>query len=285
MLKKLLSLTGILALLVTAAPALADGDTEAPVVTGISAPSSVAASVPVSITATYTDNLAVINCNLQVNGGLIGPMQVAGSAVGTASISYAFGGGSDYYYVTVECLDAAGNVGNKTIQVAVADNTGTGTPPTGYQDRLVKLRCPAGAVDVNNPCKAVYYVGADNKRHAFPNEKVFFTWYTNFGGVVELSGSELAAFTLGRNVTSKPYKHMVKFPTDPKVYSVDVHHTLRWVTTPAIAEAIYGSDWKANIDDVSDTFHSDYLFGADLLSANGWDMQAAALSQIGAEVQ
>src|SRR5262249_22936910 len=47
---------------------------------------------------------------------------------------------------------------------------------------LVKLACPAKA-DVNHPCRAVYFFGNDGKRHAFPNARVYATWYADFSGV------------------------------------------------------------------------------------------------------
>lgn len=255
-------------MILTAAPALADGDMDPPIVTGVSLPSSSAPGVPVHITASYTDNLGVTGCVLQVNGGLIGPMQIAGSQSGTASTDYAFGSGSDYWYVTVECSDAAGNVGNKTTQITISDNTGTGTLPTGTTDRLVKLRCPTGKViGVNDPCKAVYFVGRDGKRHAFSNEKVFFTWYTNFGGVIDLSASELAAIPLGVNVTYKPGVRLVKFPTANQVYIVVRGGYLRAVKSEAIAIALYGADWNKKVDDISEAFYSNYKFGADVNAA------------------
>ncbi len=262
--KKSLSLLGVLSLLLSGTPALADTDTTPPIVASVTLPSFSPPNVPVNITASYSDDTGVTGCVLQVNGGLVGPMQIT-SAQGTASISYAFGSGSDYYYVTVECSDAAGNLGNKTAQITISDNPGTGTVPTGTQDRLVKLKCPANKViDPNDPCKAVYFVGSDGKRHAFPNEHVFYTWYTNFGGVIELNSTELAGITLGANVTYRPGVRLVKFPSINKVYVVTRGGILRWVKTEAAAIVLYGTDWSKKVDDVSEAFYANYKFGADI---------------------
>jgi hypothetical protein len=216
---------------------------------------------------------------LQVNGGLIGPMQITGSQSGTATISHAFGTGSDYFYVTVECSDAAGNLGNKTVQITISDNPGTSTPPTGTTDRLVKLRCPSGRViDVNDPCKAVYFVGRDGKRHAFPNEKVFFTWYTNFGGVIDLSSAELAAIPLGVNVTYKPGSKLVKFPSANSVYAVAKGGILRRIMGEAVAQGLYGADWNHKVDDISEAFYANYKFGADINAATDYSVTTEASS-------
>lgn len=118
---------------------------------------------------------------------------------------------------------------------------------------------------------AVYYIGADGRRHAFPNDRVFFTWYGNFDGVRVVSAADLASIPLGANVTYRPGIKMVKFATDPKVYAVSNNRTLRWVKTEAAATALYGSNWNRQIDDVSDTFYLDYNFGADVNAASDYD--------------
>lgn len=126
---------------------------------------------------------------------------------------------------------------------------------------------------------AVYYVGTDGRRHAFPNDRVFFSWYSNFDGVRVVSASDLASIPLGSNATYKPGVKMVKFTTDPKVYAVSGGRMLRWVKTEAAAIALYGTNWNRQIDDLSDSFYMDYLFGADIAGASDFDrarVQAAA---------
>jgi hypothetical protein len=113
---------------------------------------------------------------------------------------------------------------------------------------------------------AVYYIGADGKRHAFPNNRVYFTWYSSFDGVQIIGATQLASIPLGNNVTYKPGKKMVKFTTDAKVYAVSKGGILRWVKTEAAAVELYGTMWNQNIDDISDAFYSNYSFGADISS-------------------
>jgi plastocyanin len=130
---------------------------------------------------------------------------------------------------------------------------------------LIKLQ------DDSNPNtdsdKSVYYLGADNKRYVFPNEKTYFTWYSDFAGVKEVSASTLASFTIGGNATYRPGIRMVKITTDPKVYAVTRGGVLRWVKTEAAAQALYGNDWNKKIDDVPDAFFVDYKIGADIETA------------------
>lgn len=114
---------------------------------------------------------------------------------------------------------------------------------------------------------AVYYIGGDGRRHAFPNEKVYFSWYTDFGYVRILNAADMASIPLGANITYKPGVKMVKFLTDPKVYAVAQDRTLRWVPTESWAVSLYGSTWNRQIDDISDAFYTDYRFGTEISSS------------------
>ncbi|MDD5726444.1 MAG: hypothetical protein PHC53_03480, partial [Patescibacteria group bacterium] len=130
---------------------------------------------------------------------------------------------------------------------------------------LVKL--PDDGNGATQEDSAVYYIGSDGKRHAFPNSKIYFTWYSDFSGVRIITADQLASIPLGTNVRYKPGSRMVKFTTDPKVYAVDANGVLRWVKTEAAAKALYGDNWNTFIDDLSDAFFSNYSFGSDINSA------------------
>ena len=118
---------------------------------------------------------------------------------------------------------------------------------------------------------SVYYVGVDNKRYVFPNDKVYFSWYKDFSGVKTVSDDELAALLIGGNVTYKPGVRLVKIQTDPKVYAVSADGVLRWVPDEVAAAAIYGTDWKKMIDDVADSFFVNYKIGTDIGPTQRYD--------------
>lgn len=109
---------------------------------------------------------------------------------------------------------------------------------------------------------AVYFCGADGKRHAFPNQKVHDSWYAgDFAAVVTVSDAFLASVPLGPNVTYRPGVRLVKIQTDPKVYAVAADGVLRWVPSEEAALALYGADWNRMVDDVPDAFFADYTIG------------------------
>ncbi len=248
------------------------GDTTAPVVNNIN-PTTATVGSAVNITASFSDSVGVVSCNLSVNGSLVGSMDRSGTVSGTASRSHSFSG-TGSTNVQVSCSDSAGNISNSSQTVTVTTSPTSG-PYTGH---LLKLACPAGFVDVNHPCKAVYYIGMDGRRHAFPNSRIYFTWYSTFDAVIDVDNATMASFALGNNVNYRPGIRMVKFTTVNKVYAVGRYGQLRWVTSEGLATSFYGSTWNTKIDDLSDAFYTDYNFGADINSTASYSPSGEAAS-------
>lgn len=119
-------------------------------------------------------------------------------------------------------------------------------------------------IKASNP--SVYFYGQDSKRHAFPNEKNFFTWYQNYDSITTIKDQELAGIVLGGNITYRPGVKMIKIDSDPKVYAVSQGGVLRWVKTETVARELYGSDWNTLIDDISPAFFVNYRIGSDIES-------------------
>ena len=142
---------------------------------------------------------------------------------------------------------------------------------------LIKTKCTTGA-GVNDPCKAIYFLSEDGKRHAFPNEKVYFTWYLNFNGIVEVSASFMSSRTLGKNVTYHPGTKMVKFQTSPSVYVVEKGGVLRAIGSEQVAAELYGPTWNKQIDDISDAFFGNYTFGAKVSLVSEYNPQSTEAS-------
>ena len=130
------------------------------------------------------------------------------------------------------------------------------TAPQGLMVKLVDDGNPDTTVDA-----AVYIIGADDKRHAFPNELVFNSWGLSFDEVAYIDPVNLANYQLGDNVTMRPGTWLVKITTDPKVYAVEPGGILRWVSTEEIAIELYGEDWADRVVDVSDVFFGNYTMG------------------------
>ncbi len=224
---------------------------------GSVSPSVATAGTPVIFTVNVTDAGGVASCDLYVEGADVGAMSLV---TGAASKTYTFAT-SGPYTVYATCKDLSNNVGTSaSTAVSVLPSTGKPGPVVGS---LIKLECPPSAAP-DNPCKAVYYYGKDGKRHAFPNDKVYFTWYADFSSVQTVTADAMAAIMLGKNVTYRPGSRMVKFTSVPMVYAIAKGGELRWVKTEDDAKALYGTDWNKKIDDISEAFFMDYRYGADI---------------------
>ena len=110
-------------------------------------------------------------------------------------------------------------------------------------------------------------------RHAFSNDKVYFSWYPNFNSVTVVSANTLANMTLGSNVTYRPGVKLVKFTTVSKTYAVAHGGVLRWITTENLAGYFYGANWNTRVDDISDAFYTNYAFGSDINSNGDYNPQ------------
>jgi len=111
----------------------------------------------------------------------------------------------------------------------------------------------------NSP--AVYILGSDGKRHVFPTDTVYFSWFKDFSAVKVISDADLAAIPLGANVTMRPGTWLVKIQSLAPVYAVEPGGVIRWIETQELAEQLYGEIWNQIIVDVSDAFWPNYIKG------------------------
>lgn len=258
--------------------AAAGSDSETLTLTETSADSGIfrnATALPVvRNTVTTGDNILEITNNGVGTGTYTDTQDTADTGSGSVSLlmpaatpDVGGGGGGGYYTLPVTTYnndpDRANNLLN-LVQINVKPND------------LVKL--PDDGNLKTQEDSAVYYIGADGKRHAFPNSSIYFTWYNNFEGVKIISLDKLASVPLGKNVRYKPGSKMLKFTTDPKTYLVTSGGIMRWVKTEAIAKALYGADWNKFIVDLNDTLFASYTMGDPINAATDVDLNAIKAS-------
>lgn len=262
----------------TVSPALSGIDLTSPpslppsITTSVLAGGTVGSGYSASLSATggatpYSWNLASGSLppglSLSANGIITGTPTTAGT-----------------YTAYIEVFDNVGRFSGRNLSITIGTlaggSTGGSTMPSS--DLLARLnnvsrigvsvhtlvKLPDDGNRFTQADSAVYYIGADGRRHAFPHQRVYSTWYSDFSGVRIISASDMASLPLGSNVTYHPGVKMVKFSTDPKVYAVSTNRALRWVKTEAAAQGLYGSSWNRMVDDVSDGYYADYTFGAEI---------------------
>ncbi|KKW34545.1 MAG: hypothetical protein UY81_C0070G0004 [Candidatus Giovannonibacteria bacterium GW2011_GWA2_53_7] len=273
-------------------PVLAD--TTGPTVSVVS-PLSATYTVPATFSVTATDPDGVASCTLLVSSVYETPMTYNTSS-SRWETSYTFSTVRSANSIRAVCVDTLGNETkgpSKIISVAeapivVPDRQGTpqDTVPaevdaTAWSESqviaespvLIKTVCPGGE-DFTHPCRTVYFLDKVGHRHAFPNERVYFTWYTTFENIHLITNTMMASFSIGPNVTSHPGTKMVKFPSVSQVYAVARYGVLRPIVSETVARELYGANWNQQIDDVSEAFYSNYVFGDDLTHAIGFDVEA-----------
>lgn len=167
---------------------------------------------------------------------------------------------------TIAPVELSGRFFSST-NVGAPASTGSGSAFTMHG--LVKLS------DDGNPNtqedSAVYYLGTDGMRHAFPNEKVFFSWYCDFSSVKTITPREMASIPLGQNVTYRPGLRAVKFLSNPTVYIVRPGSKLSPIQSQEDAKALLGANWNRKIHDIPDTFYTDYQISANPTQLNSKD--------------
>lgn len=239
-------------------------------------------SVFLSVDAGATWTIERYNIANTNSATFIAPSTATSHAVvkveGTDLVAVLASNTSDEFVITVPAEEVPSEVLPDTIPStnagAVAEVAArvAALPPSVYINMLVKL------VDDGDPNtqgdSSVYSVGADGYRHAFPNADVYFSWYTDFTGVITLSAPDLAQIPLGSNVTYKPGVRMVKFQSSPKVYAVDRFGILRWVTGEDVAIQLYGFLWNTKVNIISDAFFGNYTFGTNILGYSDFNPDA-----------
>ena len=127
----------------------------------------------------------------------------------------------------------------------------------------------------------VYYLGPDGKRYVFPNDKTYLSWFDTFTYVKQIADAELIKTPLGGNVTYKPGVRLIKVDTDPKVYAITRGGVLRWIKTEEVAEQLYGKDWSTKVDDLPDSFFTNYKEGQTVLTFNDFSPESEVKNTTG----
>ncbi len=205
----------------------------------------------------------VTDCWLYVDGSRVATMNEESRNVFTADYTFSNDGS---YSVYAYCKDSNGDTATgdkRTVRVSNDDDD-------VEEGSLIKSACGT-TVSANDPCKAVYYYGEDGKRHVFPNEATYFTWYNDFDDVVEVSGDFMSSLAIGKNVTFRPGSVLVKFESSSSIYAVEKDHTLRRYTTTGLIESDYGDDYEDVLVTISDSLYSNYTIGSVIDSTSDFD--------------
>ncbi len=192
--------------------------------------------------------------------------------------------GMTYYYL-IRAVDLSGYEDQGLVQLSVTIPAAGTTPPPTPEPTPAPTptpepaptpapapppSLPAGVMVgdlIRGSTPAVYLVGRDGKRHAYPTERVYRSWYADFSRVKRVSDDVLAAIPLGANVTIRPGTHLVKIVSDPRVYVVEMGGILRWLENETVARDLYGAGWALRVVDVDVALFGSYAMGDSIATA------------------
>ncbi len=161
--------------------------------------------------------------------------------------------------------------GKRALSVAIAAATMLFSVGAGLLQPSVAAAASAGDLIKGTSLSTVYYYGYDGMRYTFPNEKTYFTWYSDFSDVSTISDSALADLSLAGNIVYRPGSYWVKVQSDDKVYAVSTDGSIHWIESEDVAMDYAGSSWAGHVQDVPDVFFTDYTVGTSLMTATAYD--------------
>jgi hypothetical protein len=115
------------------------------------------------------------------------------------------------------------------------------------------------------PSSDIYYLGQDEKRHAFPDEAVLRSWYPMDSEVMLVGSYHLEKIPLGDNVTMRPGS-LVRIGGEAVVRVVDFNKRLRSFISNVLIGISYGPAWQALVRELSVAFVTDYMLGPQVIS-------------------
>lgn len=255
-------------------------DTQGPSVSVVS-PLVARTQVPVTFTVVAgSGDVAAMYCGLYIHGKGAFDMTAQNSSdarARTFTRTYTFIDTRTTAEVYAKCKDGDGNwtTGPKS---TVSITTGGAIPSTPVSSvapgSLVYSSCN-GYKPVGASCHTVYYYGTDKTLHAFPNESIFYSWYSSFAGLINLGPNKLYSMKVGDDVTYRPGTSLVKFASSTTVYAVDVNQTLRPIMNEAAAKAIYGTRWNSYVVTIPASQRNDYKIGSKIYSSADYSKSRA----------
>lgn len=223
----------------------------------------------IEFTVKPDSNYNVTECWLYVDGARVAEMNE--ESTNRFVVDYTFRN-SGSYSVYAYCKDSHDDtaIGEKrTVRVSDRDYDDDDSN-TISRGSLIKTVC-GNTVTSLDTCKTVYYYGKDGKRHAFPNETTYFSWYNDFDDVIEVSGNFMSSLSIGKNVTYRPGSVLIRFASSSSIYAIESAHTLHRYTTTSLIESDYGKNWDDVLMNLPDSLYNNYTIGSVIDSTHDYD--------------
>ncbi len=100
-----------------------------------------------------------------------------------------------------------------------------------------------------------YYEGG--KRRPFINAAVYYTWFSNFNNVKNISVEQMEAISLGTPMPIQAGTKLLKFPLNPRVYEVTSGNRITHIANEEVAIQKFGKGWAQSVIELPEIY---YLF-------------------------
>ena len=134
--------------------------------------------------------------------------------------------------------------------------------PQEPQKKIVDYTTGKWIKVLNNPI--VYFIDKNNSRHIYLTQTIWGSYFgKDFSRVQIVPVTEMLNYPLGESV---PFKsgNLIKTPSSPKVYKIDVDGTLQWIKDEAVATKLVGTNWAKQVVDIAEIIFGEYKLGKNL---------------------
>jgi hypothetical protein len=103
-----------------------------------------------------------------------------------------------------------------------------------------------------------YYYGYDGRLHMFPDERVFYSWYTQGVSTTPVSRTKIEQYKQGSSVCVRPGTYLLKFSGSKQVYIPESGCVLRPIRSTVEAVVLYGNTWNKRVIELASGFMDSY---------------------------
>lgn len=224
-----------------------------------------------SVVITWTDPSDADLSQIMINEEYLGNTLTSAVNKGVQLLNLAGRLVGGTYEYSLRAVDTSGNYSSQVVYIITIPSFGEtiATEPL-YMPAPIEPQAelPAeinvGDVLKSEDSSALYYIGPDGKRHLFPTEFEYLSWYPDYSNVKTVNTKDLNSILKGGDVYIRPGTYLIKSPSSPRVYEVLPGAVLNWVTSERIAIDLYGAKWQTRLVELASTSFDKYVIDGDL---------------------